>query len=66
MNRYKRESLETVDALYKKDGKTRWSLMDKLLLGLTPQPGLRLRAGVCLGPLLRRGVGGILRFAAQK
>ena len=37
MNRYKRESLETVDALYKKDGKTRWSLMDKLLLGLTPQ-----------------------------
>jgi Ni/Fe-hydrogenase subunit HybB-like protein len=37
MNRYKREGIETVDALYKSDGKTKWSLMEKLLLGLTPQ-----------------------------
>ena len=37
MNRYKREGVATVDALYKKDGETKWSLMDKLLLGLTPQ-----------------------------
>jgi len=37
MNRYAREGVETVNALYKKDGKTRWSIMDKLLLGLTPQ-----------------------------
>jgi Ni/Fe-hydrogenase subunit HybB-like protein len=37
MNRYKREGLEIVDALHKKDGQTKWSLMEKLLLGLTPQ-----------------------------
>jgi Ni/Fe-hydrogenase subunit HybB-like protein len=37
MNRYKREGIETVDALYKSDGKAKWSLMEKLLLGLTPQ-----------------------------
>ena len=37
MNRYKREGVETVDALHKADGKTKWSLMEKLLLGLTPQ-----------------------------
>ena len=37
MNRYKRDGVATVDALYKKDGETKWSLMEKLLLGLTPQ-----------------------------
>ena len=37
MNRYKREGQETVNALYKNDGKTKWSIIDKLLLGLTPQ-----------------------------
>ena len=37
MNRYKREGLESVDALYKNDGKTKWSLKEKLLLGLTTQ-----------------------------
>jgi Ni/Fe-hydrogenase subunit HybB-like protein len=37
MNRYKREGVETVDALYKGNGETKWSLKEKLLLGLTPQ-----------------------------
>jgi Ni/Fe-hydrogenase subunit HybB-like protein len=37
MNRYKREGVETVDALYKNGGKSKWSLKEKLLLGLTPQ-----------------------------
>jgi Ni/Fe-hydrogenase subunit HybB-like protein len=37
MNRYKREGLESVDALYKNNGKTKWSLKEKLLLGLTTQ-----------------------------
>jgi Ni/Fe-hydrogenase subunit HybB-like protein len=37
MNRYRRDGVETVDAFYKKDGKTPWSFMEKLLLGLTPQ-----------------------------
>ena len=37
MNRYKRDGVETVDSLYKNAGETKWSLKEKLLLGLTPQ-----------------------------
>jgi Ni/Fe-hydrogenase subunit HybB-like protein len=37
MNRYKREGLPVVDSLDKVPGKTKWTLMEKLLLGLTPQ-----------------------------
>ena len=37
MNRHKREGGEIVDALHKNDGETKWSLKEKLLLGLTPQ-----------------------------
>jgi len=37
MNRHKREGGEIVDALYKNNGETKWSLKEKLLLGLTPQ-----------------------------
>lgn len=36
MNRNIREGAESVKALHKEDGKTTWSIMEKLLLGLTP------------------------------
>lgn len=36
MNRNIREGVESVKALHKEDGKTTWSIMEKLLLGLTP------------------------------
>jgi len=37
MNRYKREGVATVDALHKGNGETKWTLKEKLLLGLTTQ-----------------------------
>lgn len=37
MNRYKIEGLKTVDSLYKVPGGKKWSLKEKLLLGLTPR-----------------------------
>src|SRR5512144_1189866 len=37
MNRYKAQGVEIADALYKGSSDIKWSLMEKLLLGLTPQ-----------------------------
>lgn len=37
MNRYKENGVVIVDSLHKDEGKTKWTLKEKLLLGLTPQ-----------------------------
>jgi Ni/Fe-hydrogenase subunit HybB-like protein len=37
MNSYKRQGVEIADSLYKEDGKSKWTIMEKLLLGLSPQ-----------------------------
>jgi hypothetical protein len=36
MNKYRANGVGVVDSMYKVPGKTKWSLMEKLFLGLTP------------------------------